>query len=404
MLNYDKIGHSLEEISMILSYGGRNCWSFKEWLEVDFRINKNVPAHYGYKDTGIVSALCFQGANASGKSCALRVLSFIADFCLNSFYYNPDSGIIYDTFFSNNEKSEFYITFTVENKKNVVYTYEVILDNTRVYSEYLYFVNSKDGKKKNYIAKRKDNEFLTDNVSIKYHNIILKGNSSLISTCIQYGIKEYNEIRDFFNGISSNVSYSGTYVDPLDDNAAEFYYKHPDILDNTKALLRRFDTGLSDIKVSKISTLNRKDVYVSTFYHETYDKKQKELSYHSQSTGTKLLYNRLMDFTRSLEVGGVLVYDELDTHLHPSIVPLLLDLFLDEDVNKKGAQIVFTSHNTVVMDILKKYRIYLSKKIDGESFCYRIDEIPDNINIRNDRSLEQTYLSGQIGGVPNVQN
>lgn len=83
---------------MITSYGARNCWAFKEWMVINFRINGNVPEEYGFKDVRVLPALCFEGANASGKSCSLRVLSFIFDFCRNSFNYRNDAPIMFDSF------------------------------------------------------------------------------------------------------------------------------------------------------------------------------------------------------------------------------------------------------------------------------------------------------------------
>ena len=62
---------------MIIKYGAQNCWAFKEWLEIDFTLNKNVPPEFGFPENNLVPALCFEGANASGKTSALRVLSFI---------------------------------------------------------------------------------------------------------------------------------------------------------------------------------------------------------------------------------------------------------------------------------------------------------------------------------------
>ena len=90
---------------MILSYGGKNCWAFKDWLEISFRANGNVPNEYKNGNNEAFSALCFVGANASGKSCALKVLAFIKDFCLNSFAYPIEEGIIFDSYFNNSDKS-----------------------------------------------------------------------------------------------------------------------------------------------------------------------------------------------------------------------------------------------------------------------------------------------------------
>ena len=109
---------------MLLSYGAKNCWGFKDWMEISLRVNKNVSPYIAFPQTRIVPAMCFEGANASGKTCALRVLAFIYDFCLNSFSHAPDNLIPYDTFFHNEDKSNFYISFCLENDTDHEYTYE----------------------------------------------------------------------------------------------------------------------------------------------------------------------------------------------------------------------------------------------------------------------------------------
>lgn len=97
-----------------------------------------------------------------------------------------------------------------------------------------------------------------------------------------------------------------------------------------------------------------------------------------------------------------MLFDELDCHLHSSLVPIILDYFLNPDKNINNAQLFFTSHDSSLLDSAKKYRTYLFEKHSGESICYRIDELPANLTSRNDRSLEQVYKSGVIGGLPNV--
>ena len=105
---------------MILSYGCKNIWAFKEWLEIDLRANGYVPAEYRFGKKGALSALCFIGPNASGKSCALKVLAFISDFSLNSFSYPVEEGIIFDSYFNNEEKSEFFIDFCVSESNSLI--------------------------------------------------------------------------------------------------------------------------------------------------------------------------------------------------------------------------------------------------------------------------------------------
>lgn len=57
---------------MLLAYGARNCWGFRNWMEIDLTVNKNVSSDIAFPDKRVVPALCFEGANASDKTCALH--------------------------------------------------------------------------------------------------------------------------------------------------------------------------------------------------------------------------------------------------------------------------------------------------------------------------------------------
>ena len=383
---------------MLLAYGGRNCWSFREWMDINFRVNKNVASEFSFPEKRIVSTMCFEGPNASGKSCALRVLSFIYDFCLNSFQYPPESQILYDTFYHNNERSNFYISFCLDDNYDTEYTYEFEIDKIKIYSERL---TRKKDKKREILFRRKNNSVLKNNLFNLQSEIIYKNTASFISTLLQYNVKEVKPFGDFFRKIQSNVSYTSTLDTSMTDYVAEYYYKNPDIHNRVVDQLKKWDTGIKTVEILPFTDTQGKNVYVSVFHHET-TTEQDKLIFLSQSDGTKLLYNRLRDFFITLDKGGVLIFDEIDTHLHFEIVPLLLKYFTDLSLNKNHAQLIFSSNSTELLNELKKYRVYLFKKIKGESICYRIDELHGNNLRRNDRSLEQLYKSGILGGLPDV--
>lgn len=384
---------------MLLAYGARNCWGFRNWMEITLRVNKKASLGISIPQTHIVPAMCFEGPNASGKTCALRVLAFIYDFCLNSFSHSPSAPIPYDAFFYNEDRANFYISFCLDTTTEQEYTYEVELDKQKIHRERLTLGH---GREKRVLLVRKKDKLITNKLFSETLNVIYKDKASVISTLLQYGVGEIRPIGEFFRKINSNVVYGSTVDYPLTDYAAQFYYDNPSLHRRVIEQLRAWDTGVTDVKIVKASDVQGQDMYMSVFEHNT-NVGQNRLYFSSQSNGTKLLYNRLKDIFIALDTGGVLIFDELDTHLHFEIVPALLRYFTDERINKHGAQIIFTSHSTALLDDLKKYRVYLFKKLNGESICYRVDEVPNNGLHRNDRSLEQLYKSGVLGGLLDVQ-
>ena len=60
---------------MLLGYGAKNCWCFKDWIDINLRLNGYVPKDVSdNKNYSLI--LGFEGANASGKTSALKVFAF----------------------------------------------------------------------------------------------------------------------------------------------------------------------------------------------------------------------------------------------------------------------------------------------------------------------------------------
>ena len=114
------------------------------------------------------------------------------------------------------------------------------------------------------------------------------------------------------------------------------------------------------------------------------------------------MYINLLFYYQNLKSGGVLILDEFDINLHPDILPHLINLFITKELNPNKAQMIFSTLNPDVLDVLGKYRSYLFEKENGESFGYRLDE-PDTNILRNDRSVSAPYKRHLLGGYPKIE-
>ena len=179
---------------MLLGYGGKNCWCFKEWMQVDLTLKEGVPADISM-NLPASTALCFKGANASGKTNALKVYVFITDFARNSFSYKPESGILFDSFFGNDEPGEFYVEFI---SKGTFYRYEFIVSQKKVIKECLFRKWNKKGSRETKIFVRENNEVTKNSLYKSNSGIIFRDNASFISTLHQYDLPEIEDIYDFF--------------------------------------------------------------------------------------------------------------------------------------------------------------------------------------------------------------
>ena len=183
-------------------------------------------------------------------------------------------------------------------------------------------------------------------------------------------------------------------------NASLFYKNNQEAFNFAKKIIIDCDLGISDIEILSRKDENNSDVYFPIFHHIQHDTNS-WLTGHDESSGTKSLYVKLASYWIVLTNGGVLIMDEFDINFHPFMLPKLLDLFENVHTNPKGAQFLFTSHNTEIIDTLGKYRTYLVNKENNESYCYRLDEIKGDI-LRHGRPISPIYKDGKIGGVPKI--
>ena len=381
---------------MLFGYGARNCWCFKDWLDIDLRMSGYVPKDISLRHD-FATILGFKGANASGKTNALKVFAFIADFATNSFLYPVEDEILFDSFFSNEDNSDFYVEFS---SNNIEYRYECTLNKNSVVKEVL--IKIEDSSE--LIIFERNNNNVTKNTLYKNSiNIIYRENASFISTLHQYDVKTIGEFYDFFSKITINVTYTGLHQRISRDISivSNLYFNNPQALQFTTDLIRKFDTGIYKIDIVYREDEKNRRIYYPIFYHDIATP-DKTLTIDQESSGTRALYIDLFHYYINLQRGGVLILDEFDINLHPDILPYLLKLFTDKNTNPHSAQMLFTTHNSEILDVLGKYRTYIVSKENGESIAYRLDEIKPTI-LRNDRSISVPYKRHFIGGYPKIE-
>lgn len=377
---------------MILEFGAKNFNCFNEWVSISFRLNNQCPEKISQgQQCGRMIGI--KGANSSGKTNILKTLSFLNYFCTNSFNEKPEKEIAIDSFFQNTKPIDIYIEFNI---KDIEYKYEISLTKEKILRETLFRKIKRESK----IIERINNKLVFYNKEYDELNIIkLRDNASIFSVANQYQIKSLNKYYLFFFTINTNVSMFGFENSDSDDHRglSKFYSENEKYFDFTKKLIKKYDKDISDINILSRENENGDTVFFPIFEYSMVGKQY--LTFYEQSSGTKALYQQLLKYYFVLIHGGLLVLDEFDIYLHPDILPDLLSLFMDDEINKKNAQIIFTTHNTSVLDYLGKYRSYLVNKENCESYAYRLDEIPGDI-LRNDRKISPVYESGKIGGIP----
>ena len=122
-----------------------------------------------------------------------------------------------------------------------------------------------------------------------------------------------------------------------------------------------------------------------------------------ESNGTRRLFALAEPILRALDEGCLLVLDELDCSMHPNLTRRLLDLFQSQTANKKGAQLVFATHDSSLLDsgLLRRDQIWFTEKDEHQATqLYSLYDFPVQDRPRRHSALERNYLAGRMGAVP----
>ena len=415
---------------MLLQFYFSNYRSFESEGILDMRASGSNELSSHIRNTlneKVLPVTAIYGANASGKSSVFEAFQFMALCVLESLSFSDDNKknpykLKVDSFkFSESREkpSEFEINYIdKKGKKELYYNYGFKIDNSGILEEYL-ASNTKTGVKRNedytYIFKRERNQKLYLDSSIEKFRenleISLKEKTLLVSLGAKLNIDEFIRVRTWFINTEvinfSNSLYGAFLENILPNNIIE----SEEVRKNLVSFINSFDDSIIDIEVEKISAIdeNDKDNYrVFTIHKSDKGTSTARISMNEESSGTKKMFSLYQTLLDVLEKGGVFFADELDIKLHPLLMRNILLTFTDKEKNSNNAQLIFTTHNTIYMDmdLLRRDEIWFVEKDNGVSNLYSLDDITNEKGekIRKDSNYEKHYLLGNYGAIPNLKN
>lgn len=160
-----------------------------------------------------------------------------------------------------------------------------------------------------------------------------------------------------------------------------------------------------DIDVSGLRTEQVDEDDFEVYFEHTINGKKFELPVDAESSGTKKILGFLPDIYQSLAHGTVLCVDEMDSKLHPILMKYIVGLYTSRDVNKNGAQLIFTSHDLANMnnEVYRRDEIwFVAKNNEQVSNLYSLVELRDSDGkgVRKDAKYAKQYLEGKYGADP----
>ena len=140
--------------------------------------------------------------------------------------------------------------------------------------------------------------------------------------------------------------------------------------------------------------------------HSIYDNhkavSQSELPFlQIESNGTIKLLDILPTIFDTLSTGNILIVDEIENGLHPTVVKKMIELFYNPETNPHNAQLICTTHNILLInEAVQRDEVWLMDKNEyGESSMKHISDIP---GLRSYDKLGQKMIEGAFGAMPNI--
>ncbi|QZY54970.1 AAA family ATPase [Crassaminicella profunda] len=402
---------------MIIQFNFRNHKSYKEETSLDMTATSIKEHPYNLieinnKDQYLKVAAIY-GANASGKSGLIEAFNFMRFFVLESFKrVGEGKGIPVKRFLfdktSKKGTAEFEVFFILGD---IEYQYGFVVDHTKVYQEWLYSKSSKKGNQYDTLFERNESQIHCGNKmkdAEKFKDLVEESTlflSFISSAKIQQAKNVFKwfldtQVIDFGNALLESFISRLLPVEKFKD---ETYRR------NCEKFLKAIDTGIDGIRIEEIKNVRDEEGEISyKVYsrHKQLDSEEfMEIPFTEESSGTQKMFC-LYDFLiETLEEGNTLFIDELDAKIHPLLLRYIINMFHNSSINKKNAQLIYTTHDiyTLTKETFRRDQIWFAEKDDnGVSNLFSLVEyrLDDDKKVRNDATYNKDYLLGRYGAVP----
>ena len=373
----------------------------------------------------ILRSSVIYGPNAAGKSNLLRAVQFMQSFVLTSQSLQEGQDINVTPFLLNSksrtEPSEFEVIF-VQDK--VRYQYGFAVNNVRVMNEWL--LAYPEGRPQRWYERKYDQQkgsdtwyfgsrFSGPRTMIDVWQKATRQNGLFLSTAIQLNNEQLKPVFNWFQqklavilpGGDINLQFSIEQCASEDGKKKVMEFMNSADISITGIELKKipfstdiFPTNISqEIKEHLIRDFQSKEMTNVRFLHKTDSKDIVSFDISDESGGTQKLFAFAGPLLDVLAKGRILLVDELDTSLHPLMVRFLISLIHNPEVNRSNAQLVFTTHDTSVLDteIFRRDQVWFAEKnAENATRLYPLTEFSP----RKGEAIERGYLNGRYGALP----
>ena len=411
---------------MLIEFSVMNFLSFKEKVTLSLEKesgNENEENTFVFNNEELLKTAVIYGANASGKSNLIKAFTTAILMVRNSNMI-PIGGkwnILKPFLFSEDTKngpSEFEFIF-ITNK--IKYRYFFSADVNKIYNESLDAYYSQ--KPTNIFTRKNTAEYSFINSDKKTLESIASKNTEnklFLSTATTWN---YEKTKDAFLWFLNSIDTYGSFDSMLDQDLINYSNNEEDLKEFTLKLLKESDIFIKDLRVN----YEEKDVDNSSFIinnqnqgplkmksikiamdHEITDSQDEKniytLDFEDESSGTKILFALAPILKRAFEKTKIIIVDELEKSLHPTLVKYIIKLFNNEKLNTKNSQLLFTTHaiSLLSLDLFRRDQIWFIEKnsLTGNSDLYPLD----SFSVRKEENIEKGYINGRYGAIPFIKD
>lgn len=394
---------------MLCQFSFSNFRSYRDETTFDFQ----AAALSEFKDSlirtekgnDILPVGVIYGPNGGGKSNLLAALGCVISLVTSPVY---DLGKNHSRFImqqrvdcvpylfdetSRNEPSKFQLFFLIGAQE---YRYYIELCENKIETESLY--RRKLGSSRAAKIFERENGTITLGAALgsKAINTEVNVKMPLLSfLAINYSIPVISEVITWFEECIVR-----NYANPLAEQ--QILLSDDDVSkDQFLTMMNDMGIGISGYRFDRQSS----EFYLQRTLHDTLY----ELPFSSESDGTRKLFAALPVILMALKEGRLMIVDELDAKLHPKLLRYVIRLFTNPEINRNGAQLLFTSHDMSTMknSIFRRDEIWFAAlDEDNNSEVYSLSELRKENHdlINNTAAYDKQYLEGRYGADPYLRN
>lgn len=346
------------------------------------------------------------GPNGGGKSNVLEALHSLVTKVLRPLYATSNNEeiaikmkkLVIEPFAfdeeTRNKPTEFELFFRTEMAE---YRYELTVKREIIKYERLDRIKLETGRKSALFERDEDE------ITLKGAFSRLKTSDELSDTLplLSYlGItyRKNEVVQDVLDWFDEEINFLN-YGNPMQELRMAVL-KSEDVKKLMLQMIQEMDLDIVDFRVEE-----KENDRIEVFTKHIIDEYEAELNLFDESSGTKKLFGLLPFIAKSLLKGTTLVIDELDAKIHPVLLKYLIMTFSDMEKNKKGAQLIFTSHDLSTMnsEVFRRDEIWFVAKGNRQnSKLYSLVEFKNKKgeSVRKDAKFDKQYLEGKYGADP----